>query len=232
MDARSRWLGAPRRWAAVAAAILVVGVAVGAVVWLRRPPAEPLEVYGQVPEFSLVERSGQPVTRARLLGRVSVVEFFYTRCEDSCPLQNAHLARLQAEHKDVADLQLLSITVDPDHDTPPVLREYAARFGAEPQRWLFLTGQRDAIYRLAVDGFHLAVIAREPAVSPALWAWIAPRPAWAHGQEGGPRIIRLAHGSRFALVDRRARIRGYFDGLDWNDVAWLGTQIERLLAER
>ncbi len=232
MDARTPRFGTPRLWAALTTAILIAGVAVGAVAWLRRPPAEPLEVYGQVPEFSLVERSGEPVTRARLVGRVSVVEFFYTRCEDSCPLQNAHLARLQAEHKDVADLQLVSITVDPDHDTPPVLREYAARFGADPRRWLFLTGQRDAIYRLAVDGFHLAVIARGSEASPALWAWIAPRPAWAHGGEGGPRIIRLAHGSRFALVGRRARIRGYFDGLDWNDVARLGTQIERLLAER
>jgi len=95
-------------------------------------------VYGAVPDFELMERSGRSITRADLLGKVSVVDFFYTRCTDSCPLQSAHLARLQADLGGARDLLLISITVDPDHDDRDALASYAARFHADPT-----TAQRD-----------------------------------------------------------------------------------------
>src|SRR5262249_56757143 len=94
--------------------------------------------------------------------------FFYTRCTDSCPLQSAQQARLQADLGGARDLLLISITVDPDHDDRDALASYAARFHADPNHWLFLTGPRPDIYRLAVNGFHLAVIAARPSYSKRL----------------------------------------------------------------
>ncbi len=213
-------------------ALVLTAVAVAAWGWLRHVNADRLEVYGAVPDFSLVERSGRTVTRAALLRKVSVVDFFYTRCPDTCPLQSAHLARLQAELSGVPDVLLVSITLDPDHDTRAVLSEYAARFRAEPSRWLFLTGPREAIYRLAVDGFHLAATASHHAVPESRWAWLRPASAWAQEQQAGPKIIQLVHGSRFALVDRQARIRGYFDGTDWESIEQLQEDLTWLLGSK
>lgn len=230
MNARGpvRW----RPWSAVVVALVLIGAAV--VIWPRLGGfrAPPLPVYGTVPEFSLVERSGRMVTRSDLLGKVSVVDFFYTRCPDTCPLQSAHLARLQAELAGTPDLLLVSITVDPDFDDRAVLSSYAARFRADRVRWLFLTGPRDAIYRLAVDGFHLAAIASRSSERAPLSNPLAPASAWAHDETASPRIIRLVHASRFALVDRQAQIRGYFDGTDWDDVERMRTALGRLVARR
>jgi protein SCO1/2 len=220
-----------RSWVSVLAIVALVLVGAGAVIWSRiiRLTEPEMTVDGAVPDFSLVERSGRTITRADLLGKVSVVNFFYTRCTDSCPLQSAHLARLQADLSGVPDLLLVSITVDPDHDDRDALASYAARFRADPRRWLFLTGPRPDIYRLAVDGFHLAVITSRPSTPAAAWAWMRPASAWAHVDEAAPRIIRLVHASRFALVDRQARIRSYFDGTDWGDVERLREVLGRLL---
>jgi protein SCO1/2 len=206
----------------------------GLVTWMRwrAPGAESLPVYGPVPDFSLLERGGRIITRADLLGKVSIVDFFYTRCPDTCPLLSAHLARLQTAFAGAPDLLLVSITVDPDHDTRQALAAYAARFHADPHRWLFLTGPRDAIYRLAVDGFHLAVIGSGPAPRRPAWAWLEPGQAFAHDEGAGPKVTQVIHASRFALVDRQARVRGYFDGTDWADVARLHESAERLLAAR
>jgi protein SCO1/2 len=213
-------------------ASLFVGAGVAARTWRSAVPAEQLVIYGTVPDFSLLERSGRSVTRSDLLGKVSVVDVFYTRCPDACPLQSAHLAKLQGELSGVRDALLVSITVDPDHDTPAVLASYAARFHADPRHWLFLTGPRDAIYRLAVDGFHLAAVASGPVHSQRAWTWLGPQNAWAHDEPAAPKVLQLVHASRFALIDRHARIRGYFDGTDWDAVKRLHNDFMRLLRER
>ncbi len=169
---RSRWR--PLLWGIVLS-LLFGGGSLVAWAWLARPTAavsrasaiadtrpgvgvlEKLDVYGHVPDFSLIERSGRRVGRSDLLGKIWVVDFFYTRCTDTCPLQSAHMARLQADLSGQRDVRLVSISIDPEHDTPKVLIAYARRFRADPDRWLFLTGSRAAIYQLAVDGFHLGV---------------------------------------------------------------------------
>ena len=147
--------------------ILLVLVAMGGVtLWYwqeQRPhaggdrPLERLGHFGTVPDFALIERSERHVTRASLEGLVWVTNFFYTNCPDVCPLQSARMARLQRDFADQRDVRPVSISVDPEHDTPEILREYAQRFGADPERWLFLTGDKAAIHRLAQDGFHLSV---------------------------------------------------------------------------
>jgi cytochrome oxidase Cu insertion factor (SCO1/SenC/PrrC family) len=174
---------------------------------------------GPVQDFSLTERSGRTVTRADLLGKVWVAGFVFTRCTGSCPQVCATMAHLQKETAGEPDVRLVNFSVDPRHDTPEVLRSYAERYQADPERWLFLTGDRDAIYGLIRTSFLLGVeetqgTARQP------------------GNE-------VTHSSRLALVDRRGHVRGYFDGRQVNDegnpvddVPQLVKRIKALLGER
>ncbi len=199
-----------------------------------RGALEKLEVYGRVPDFSLIERSGRRITLADLLGKVWVVNFFYTECTETCPLQSANMARLQAELSGEPDVRLVSVTVDPEHDTPEVLAEYAARYRADPERWLFLTGPKDAIYRLAIEGFRLGVV--EPGEKAQRKtdggrAWLGPPSVWAHPFPNAERTP-LIHSSRFVLVDRRAQIRGYYHGTDWEALERLRQNVRILLGEK
>jgi cytochrome oxidase Cu insertion factor (SCO1/SenC/PrrC family) len=169
---------------------------------------EMLGHYGEVPEFALIERSGRPVRRSDLLGRVWVASFIYTQCTETCPLQTARMAQLQGAFASAADFRLVSITVDPGRDTPAALAAYAEKYGADPTRWLFLTGDKGEIYRLAKDGFRLGVVDPDdptPARTSRRWRWFAPAPGWAtHGSTG-----LVMHSARLVLLDRRAGIRAY-----------------------
>src|SRR6266542_3044640 len=182
--------------------------------------------YGQVPAFTLTERSGRPVTRDQLRGLVWVVDFIYTDCTETCPIQSAEFARLEREFPDAADLRLVSITVDPVHDTPEVLRRYAGRYSAD-DRWWFLTGAKQEIYCLAREGFHLGV--GDPAApnqSQCSQAFrLGPAAAWASHGSGG----LIMHRPRFVLVDRRGHIRAYHSGTDADSVARLRTNLAELL---
>ncbi len=188
---------------------------------------ETLGVYGEVPDFTLTERSGRRVSRADLLGKVWMTNFIYTQCTETCPLQSAKLARLQAEFAGEPDLRLVSITVDPEHDTPAVLARYAERYRADPARWLFLTGDKREIYRLAKDGFHLGVVnPDEQARGGGPLAMLEPARAFAtHGSKG-----LIMHSSRFVLVDRQARIRAYYLPDDEQSLEHLRRNMRVLLA--
>jgi len=191
---------------------------------------EALGRYGEVPDFALTERSGRTVGRADLRGTVWVASFVYTRCTETCPLQSAQLARLQGEFAGAADLRLVSITVDPEHDTVPVLARYAERYGADPRRWLFLTGDKRTIYRLAKEGFRLGVVdpGDPPARTSGLERLLSPAPAWAtHGSKG-----LIMHSSRLVLVDRRAQIRAYHLPDDEPSLSRLRRNLRTVLNER
>jgi protein SCO1/2 len=189
---------------------------------------ETLGTYGDVPDFALTERSGRPVARADLLGKVWLTTFVYTQCTETCPLQTARVARLQAEFANEPDLVLVSITVDPERDTPAVLATYAERYGADPVRWWFLTGDKRAIYRLATEGFRLGVVDPDDPTQPrALLQWLGPAPAFAtHGSKG-----LVMHSSRFVLVDRQARIRAYHLPDDETSLDRLRRNLRTLLRE-
>jgi len=196
----------------------------------RHGVLERLDAYGRVPDFSLTERRGRPVALSDLLGKVWVVDFFYTRCTDTCPLQSAHMARLQADLLGQGDVRLVSISIDPEYDTPKRVSRYATRFGADRQRWLFLTGSKDAIYRLAVDGFHLGVADTGPNAQSERkdgWAEGGPARTGAHPLPKGR--LRLLHSSRFVLVDRQARIHGYYEGTDWEALTHLRDNLKLVL---
>ena len=179
-----------------------LGVATGLVVlaalavWLVRRPS-PLPVLGNVPTFALTERTGRPLTNDDLAGHVWIVDFIFTRCPDFCPALTARMAGLAKQLAPAGDpIRLVSISVDPVHDTPDVLRDYATRAGAR-DGWLFVTGDRAAVASLLRDGFKVA------------WA------------DDGPPTSPITHSDRFVLVDRMLRIRGYYHGTDPDDVTRL-----------
>ncbi len=223
----------------LAAALLAAPRLLG---WARGPASsetvlEKLDVYGQVPEFSLVERSGRRVGRGDLLGKVWAVNFIYTKCTETCPTQSLQIARLQAEFADARDLQLVSITVDPQNDTREVLAAYAERYGAAAERWWFLTGDKREIYCLA-RGLNLSAVDLADPTPPAcgsvggslgmILARLAPPPARAaHGSEG-----LIMHSARLVLVDRAARIRAYHLATDEASLKRLRPNLRALLGER
>jgi protein SCO1/2 len=172
-------------------------------------PLDGLQSFGAVPDFSLIERSGKEIHRENLQGKIWVANFIYTTCKDTCPLQSAEIARLQEEFKDYRDLSLLSISVDPDRDDPKTLSAYAQRFKADPERWLFLTGRKEEIYRLAQEGFRLSA-------SPLL-------------QPDGQSAIDFIHSSRFVLIDRKGQIRGYYESTDADALRRLRSDLTALL---
>lgn len=214
----------------VAVTALVIG---GAVLVARRAvsPAtstdlEQLGRYGAVPSFALTERSGRRVTRDSLRGSIWVVDFIYTKCTESCPIQSLELAQLQREFTEASDLRLVSITVDPAHDTPEVLRTYAARYGAS-DRWWFLTGEKREIYCLASEGFRLGVVDPRAAEPPDCRrvSWLTPASAWAsHASQG-----LVMHSARVALVDRRGQIRAYHIATDHDSMVRLRANLRQLL---
>ncbi len=202
----------------VLGALAVVLLAAGMVqlwVWrnLRPSRASALPVYGQVPDFSLIERSGRPMGLEELRGRVWVGDFIFTSCPGQCPMMTARMARLQASLTEADDVRLVSFTVDPDRDTPEVLSRYADNYGAESDRWFFLTGEREAIYRLAGEGFRLSA---------------GPGP----GESGDAAGDDVPHSLKFVLVDREARIRGYYDSTAPEALRQLATDVALLRGER
>lgn len=189
-------------------------------------PPSPVElpIVGVVPDFTLVERSGRQVRAADLKGHVWVANFIFTRCPSICPGLSARMAVLQnrlrtdgagqAEASEAAgpsgthgsnggdEVRLVSFTVDPEYDTAEVLRLYADRFRADPDRWLFLTGPRAAIHQLVREGFRLG---------------IDEQPSEEAREASGP----IIHSDRFVLVDRGLRIRGYYSVTEEEELAEL-----------
>lgn len=168
--------------------------------WIHRPPPPPL--IAVVPEFTLVERSGAPVTRADLLGRPWVADFFFTRCAVYCPRLTARMQELGERLPARARVRRVSISVDPEHDTPEVLRDYAAKWGiGDDADWLLLTGGEVEIRELVRHGFLLPV-------------------------EDDPDNVAMPilHSNRFALVDAEGRLRGTYEAFEPDG-------LERLLAD-
>jgi protein SCO1 len=178
-----------------------LGILIGTTLWIELGPQtrfggtepnslEGMRQYGSVPEFSLTERSGRQIGLAQLRGTIWIADFIYTSCEDTCPLQTAEMAKLQTELSAQKAVKLLSFSVDPEKDTPSVLSQYADRYNADIDRWLFLTGGQEEIKNLVQGGFRLSA-------------------ATASSDTGV-----ILHSPRLVLIDRQAQIRGYYDSRD------------------
>jgi protein SCO1 len=165
---------------------------------LRREPPPP-PVLRQLPRFELVGSNGKPFGSDELRGHVYVVNFFFTDCTSLCPTLMKGMARLQERYRDekLDSIRLVSITADPERDTPERLREAERSYGVDPARWVLLTGPRDRIRDLAVTGFQVAL--GEP-----------------DRTEAG--LLDIAHSGKILLVDPAGGLRGYYDsdpmGLD------------------
>lgn len=169
-----------------------------------------LPLLGEIPPFELTRQDGRDLSRSDLRGKVWIADFIFTTCAGPCPLMTQRMENLQTRFRNAPDLRLVSFSVDPEYDTPEVLNEYATHFNARPERWAFLTGDRDAIYDLSIKGFKLAV---------------------ADEADAGDYDHMIIHSTYFVLVDREARIRGYYDGTDSERLARLVDDTNILLRE-
>lgn len=170
-----------------------------------KPAADLPELFA-VPDAQLVNEEGQSVRLDSMKGSVTVYDFIFTNCTGICPIMTNNMRALTSKIDDDADVRFVSITVDPARDTPAVLADYAKRVRND-SRWTFLTGERDAIIRLSVDGFKLA--AGDPV-------------------PGGEALL---HSSRFAVADRNGVIRGYYDAADGDVPEKVAAVVEQLLDE-
>jgi len=167
--------------------------------------------YGTVPAFELVSQTGSKVRLADLAGGVWIGDFIFTNCASSCPMMSAQIQKLRGALGDVEGVRFVSFSVDPERDTPEKLAEYARGYGARPEEWLFLTGDKATMRRLATEGFHLPL----------------DEPSAADLAQGAEAVL---HSTRLALVDAQGRIRGYYDGTDAAAMTRLGADVRRLVA--
>jgi protein SCO1 len=162
-----------------------------------------LPVLGEVPDFQLTSQTGATVSRQSFLGHVWVADFIFTTCPGPCPMMSSRMRQVQSATLGTPDVHLVSFTVDPTHDTPAVLAEYGKHFLAQPERWHFLTGRQATLNHLGFDGFHLNAV------------------------DGS-----LDHSTKFVLVDRSARIRGYYSFTDADFLKVLLRDLNQLEREK
>lgn len=204
---------APKRGTAWKVTLLLIPlVTAGLLFWLRQVQVNalsnrPLPSYGTVPNFELINQDAQPFGSSQLSGKIWIADFIFTTCPGPCPIISTRMSELQ---KPLAksDVRLVSFSVDPEKDTPEVLRVYADKLRKEPIRWDFLTGPLKTITSLSRDDFKLAISEGEQ-------------------PESGP-----IHSTRFVLVDRHGTIRGYYDALAPDAVTKLLADTNHLLREQ
>ena len=159
-----------------------------------------------LPDASLISHQGKPVALRQMKGRVAVYDFIFTSCGGACPLMTRAMQQLVGDFKPDEKIQFVSISVDPKHDTPAVLSDYAKKWTSDG-RWLFLTGDLDTISALAVKGFKLA--ATQP----------------------GAGAEALLHSSKFVLVDKTGFVRGYYDSTEHSALTSLQADARALIQE-
>ena len=183
----------------------------------NRDEAEPASASPSVPvsfalpDFSLTDQAGENLSLGDLAGRVWIADFIFTRCAGTCPMQTAEKAKLQpaiAALPGGEDARLVTFTVEPEHDTPEVLKAYAETHGADLSRWSFLTGARGDLWNLSANGFKLAV-----------------------AEDAKNAAMPILHSSHFALVDRLGRVRGLYNGLEQSGRDELMRDLALVLAE-
>jgi protein SCO1/2 len=197
-------------WKATLLGIPLVVATVFFFIWraeINRLAMRPVPEYGHVPAFQLTNQNGQPFGSANLAKKIWIADFIFTSCPGPCPLISSRMSELQ-KPLEKTDVHLVSFTVDPEKDTPEVLRNYADKLGAKPAQWDFLTGPKATIYDLSKSGFKLAV------------------------EDGSQELGTPVHSTRMVLVDRHGQIRGYYDGTAADAVTKLLADTSHLLREQ
>ncbi len=184
------------------AAFFIMAVAALLVINQARRSRAAIPVLGQLPEFTFTSQEGRPFGLTDLKGKISVVDFIFTRCKGPCPVMATKFGELYKLYAGSDKIQFISITVDPENDSLPVLKEYAGRQGVNDNRWVFLRAPIDSVVHISEAGFKIAA-----------------------------ENLPAEHSTRFVLVDGEGRIRGYYDGLDDASIEIMKTNIRQLLRE-
>lgn len=171
------------------------------------PSSDPADTIYTIPRFTLTDQARHTVTNDTFKGKIYVTDFFFATCPDICPKMQSALLRVYEQYKDNPRVVFLSHTIDPAHDTIPVLRDYAERLGVtDASRWHFATAPHDTIFALAK--------------------------AYMTGAQVDPNAAGgFAHTGSFALVDPQRHVRGLYDGLNKDEVDRLIREIPVLLQE-
>ncbi len=169
-----------------------------------------LTVYGNpghvVRQFSFINQEGQTITEQNLKDKIYVVEYFFTTCEGICPKMNDNMVAVYQTFRNDNDFMILSHTVDPEVDTVAQLKRYAQKYDADPTRWMFLTGNKDSLYKMAVDDYLIPI-------------------ADSTVEKINPTFI---HTQKFVLIDKEKKVRGFYDGTDAASVKKLIQDINEL----
>jgi protein SCO1/2 len=176
-----------------------------------------LVTIGPVPKFELTDQNEIKVSNKTYLGKVYVVEFFFTTCPSICPVMNRNMIDIQNKFFGNPNFGIASISIDPEHDTSKVLKEHAKILGVKSSNWHLLTGDKDYIFNIANKGFNLFAGENK-------------------NVNGG-----FEHSGLFALIDKKGNIRCrkddfgnpilYYDGLDKKGVKAITEDIKKLLDE-
>ena len=168
----------------------------------------------KVPAFQFANQNGDSISNADYKGKVYVVEFFFSTCQDICPVMNQNMQKVAKAYPG-ENVGIASISIDPTYDTPGVLKDYAQAYGITHPNWNFLTGDKEEIFQLSNEGFNL------------------------YAAEGMDEEDQFQHSGYFALIDQEGSIRSridengnpiiYYDGLSEEGVQMLIEDIEKLL---
>lgn len=190
------------------AVLSMLGI-LGTGIWARRHSGassgvEPLPTLYAAPSFSLTDQNGQTFDNDDVRDKVWIAMVFFTECPGICPAMTSRLAEVQ---KAIAspDVRMVSFSLDPEKDTPEVMKLYAERFSTDQSRWFFLTGPKDTMYEIA-RGLKLAA---QPA------------------QGGNP----IVHTQKVLLIDQSAQVRGIYDTNDDDSMNALARDAQRLISE-
>ena len=208
IEAVKKTLERPWLWSAFGALLLAIPVAATLAAHAHKGPPK----LGRVPEFALTDQTGAPFATRDLDGKVWVADFVFTSCSMACPKLTGEMAKLQRylqNRGQDARTRLVSISVDPERDTPERLAAYAAGFHADAQFWKFATGPSQAIQDAVVRGFKLGVSKEK--------------------DESSAEGFTILHGTKFVLVDARGEIRGYYDADDAIQMARLREDVSGLV---
>ncbi len=163
-------------------------------------------VYHTIPDFSFISQEGTTITQKELASHIYVSDFFFTNCPSICPLVKKQMLRIYDKYENQPLVKLVSHTIDPVRDTQEKLKKYADALGVDSDKWLFLTGDKEALYDIADQYF---VPAMEDPEAP-----------------GG-----FDHSGKIMLVDKNRHIRSFGEGTEPDDITQLLKDIDRLIAE-
>ncbi|MEX2511278.1 MAG: SCO family protein [Cyclobacteriaceae bacterium] len=158
-----------------------------------------------IPDFSFTDHRGSQMGREQMKGKLTIVDFFFTSCPSICPIMSLEMERVQDAFMEEDKVQIFSISIDPEYDTPEILKEYAQKHQAKYGKWFFLNGDRETTYELARCGFILPAI------------------------DGKGNPDDFIHSDKFVLVDEWGRIRGYYSGTQREGVDQLILETKILL---